>query len=141
MTQIISVFRKDARHLWPQILVFVALVLLAAVVDPTYTRRELSTAESLIWTALPLACWNLVIAAIHEERLPGDRQYWLVRPYSRAGLLTAKALFLVAFVNLPVLLIQAASLPKWEFRRCTTCPRCFGGRYSFRFSWCCRQQR
>jgi hypothetical protein len=110
MTQIVSVFRKDARHLWPQILVFVALALLGALVDPTYTYRKLSTVESLIWTALPLACWNLIVAAIHEERLPGDRQYWLTRPYSRGGLFAAKALFVGAFVNLPVFLIQAGIL-------------------------------
>ena len=86
MKRVLAIFRKDARHLWPQILAFVALVLLAALLDPTYTQRQLSPAEQLIWTALPLACANLVIAAIHAECLPGDRQYWLTRPFSRAGL-------------------------------------------------------
>jgi hypothetical protein len=107
MRRVLCIFRKDARHLWPQILAFVVLVVLAAVLDPTYTRRKLSEAERLIWTALPLACWNLVIAVVHAERLPGDRQYWLTRPFSRAELVAAKALFVVAFVNLPVLATQA----------------------------------
>ena len=52
--------------------------------------------------ALPLACWNLIIAVIHEEKLPGDRQYWLTRPYSWKDLLAAKALFVAAFINLPL---------------------------------------
>jgi hypothetical protein len=110
MKQIVCIFRKDARHLWPQILAFVALALLAALLDPTYTLRHLSATEQLIWTALPLACWNLVIAAIHTERLPGDRQYWLTRPFSRRGLVAAKAFFVFAFVNLPLLLIQVGVL-------------------------------
>lgn len=106
MKAILCLFRKDARHLWPQILAFVTLAVLAALLDPVYSHRKLSAAEQWIWTALPLACWNLVIAAIHAERLPGDRQYWLTRPFSRGGLVAAKALFFVAFVNLPVLVIQ-----------------------------------
>ena len=75
--------------------------------------------EGLVWTALPLACWILVMAAVHENRLPGDRQYWLTRPYSRAGLAAAKALFVAVFVNLPVLVAHAAvmaalGIPPWH---------------------------
>lgn len=110
MRRIVSIFRKDARHLWPQILVLLALVLLAAFLDPTYTRRRSMPAESLIWAILPLACWNLIIMVIHEERLAGDRQYWLTRPYTWRSLLAAKALFVAVFVNLPVLVTQAGIL-------------------------------
>jgi hypothetical protein len=52
-----------------------------------------------------LACWILVIAVIHEERLTGETD-WLTRPYHRGGLLAAKLLFVTMFVNLPVLLTQ-----------------------------------
>jgi hypothetical protein len=110
MKQILAIFRKDARHLWPYIGAFVALVIAGSVLDPAYQRRPASAAESWIWVALPLASVFLVIAAIHEERLPGDRQYWLTRPISWTTLVAAKALFVAAFVNVPILLSQAIVL-------------------------------
>ena len=51
----------------------------------------------------PLACWLLIVSAIHEEKVPGDCQYWLTRPYSWKELLAAKVLFVAFFVNLPLL--------------------------------------
>lgn len=108
MRRVTAIFKKDVRHLWPQIVTFWALLLLAALLDPTYTHRRSSPAESLLWVVLPLACWNLVIAAIHGEPLLGDRQFWLTRPYTRVGLAAAKGLFIVVFVNLPVFATHAA---------------------------------
>jgi hypothetical protein len=102
MKPVLAIFRKDVRRLWPQIALFAALLLLGALLDPAYTSHRLSTAESWIWFVLPLACLYLVITAIHQECLPGDRQYWLTRPFSWSTLLAAKALFIAAFVNLPV---------------------------------------
>ena len=103
MTNALHIFRKDVRHLWPHAAASVILMALAAILDPTYASLGQSTAYSLLaGFALPLACWNLIIAAIHEEKLPGDRQYWLTRPYSWKGLLAAKALFVAAFINLPL---------------------------------------
>jgi hypothetical protein len=48
----------------------------------------------------------LVAAAVLQEPLAGDRQYWLTRPFSARQLLAAKALFVAVFVNLAVLLVQ-----------------------------------
>ena len=119
MRQILEIFRKDARHLWPQIAAFWTLLIAASALDPTYTHRHPLPAEAFLWTALPLACWYVAIAAIHENRLPGDRQYWLTRPYTRGGLVAAKALFVVACVNLPVFLAHATvmailGIPPWQ---------------------------
>ena len=119
MNPVLRIFRKDVRQLWPQILAWVGLAILAAFLDPTYLRRNPTAVEQLAQAALPLACWNLIAAAIHAERLPGDRQYWLTRPISRRALAGAKALLVLAFVNLPVLAIQAGVLatqriPFWE---------------------------
>ena len=110
MNQVLRIFRKDVRQLWPQILAWLALATLAAFLDPTYMRRNPTAVEQLIQAALPIACWNLITAAIHAERLTGDRQYWLTRPISRGALAGAKAVFVLAFVNLPVLAIQAGIL-------------------------------
>jgi hypothetical protein len=110
MKQILAIFRKDARHLWPYIAAFIALVIAGSLLDPAYRHHQVSAAESWIWLALPLAAAFLVISAIHEERLPGDRQYWLTRPIPWITLIAAKALFVAAFVNLPILLSQAVVL-------------------------------
>lgn len=120
MTRILHIFHKDVRHLWPHATASVILMALSAILDPTYTRGGQSTAYSLLaGLVLPLACWNLIIAAIHEEKLPGDRQYWLTRPYSWKDLLAAKALFVMAFINLPlfvwhVIVFAAVGIPLGE---------------------------
>jgi hypothetical protein len=107
---ILAIFGKDVRHRWPYIAAFVALVIVGSLLDPAFRHHQASAAESWIWLALPIAAGFLVIAAVHEERLPGDRQYWLARPFAWTELLAAKALFVAAFVNLPILLSQAAVL-------------------------------
>jgi len=56
---------------------------------------------------LPLAGLILIARVIHAEALPGDRQFWRTRPYAWHSLLGAKALFLVAFVNIPMLVANA----------------------------------
>jgi hypothetical protein len=112
MTVTLPIVRKDLRHLWPHILIFIGLLAAGALSDPTYTRigGANSYAVSLVWYVALFACWNLMIAAIHGERLVGDRQHWLTQPYGRGRLLTSKVLFIALCVNLPVLLMQCAVL-------------------------------
>ena len=113
MKRVIHIFRKDVAHLWPQILIFLSTLALFACEDPTYNRHSnngLVSFINLLYLLLPLSCWLLVIALIHEETPIGHNQYWLTRPFTWTDLLAAKALFLLAFVNLPVFLCQAAVL-------------------------------
>jgi hypothetical protein len=120
MTKSLIIFRKDVRHLWPHIAAFLTLMALAAILDPTYTGHSQSSAYGLIsGFALPLACWSLIIGAIQEEKLIGDRQYWLTRPFSWKQLLGAKAIFVVALINLPlfawhVAAYAAVGIPFWQ---------------------------
>ncbi|HYW47872.1 MAG TPA: hypothetical protein VE959_33705 [Bryobacteraceae bacterium] len=101
MRRAITIFLKDARHLWPRTLIFPALLALAALLDPVYLDYRLHM-------ALAAACWYVIVSAIHEEALPGDRQYWLTRPYTWRDLFAAKALFVLAFVNLPLAVFHAS---------------------------------
>jgi hypothetical protein len=122
MKRILRIFRKDAGRLWPQALVFLAITAAAAAlvffqvtaahraINPVPGRGAFASLFVLLPVLQPLACWVLVIALIHEERLIGHEQYWLTRPYSWRDLLAAKALFLVAFVNLPLFVCQFATL-------------------------------
>src|SRR5215510_13691011 len=108
MHRIFAIFRKDIRHLWPQVLLLLLLMAVAAILDPTYGPTRTAYYELLPSLVLPLACWLVIVSVIHEEKLPGDRQYWLTRPYCWKELLAAKILFIAAFVNFPLLICHAA---------------------------------
>src|SRR5205807_2024067 len=43
---------------------------------------------------------------IHAEPIPGDRQFWVTRPYRWQSLLAAKMMFIVAFVHIPLAFSQ-----------------------------------
>lgn len=113
MRQALHIFKKDARHLWFEITV----VIIAAagfaftgarrarwLVDPAANR---TAAWTLVLILLPLAWWTLIARVIHAEALPGDRQFWISRPYSWKSLLLAKGFFIVVFINIPILLADA----------------------------------
>ncbi len=105
MNHILAIFRKDTRRLWPQIAVLLALITADALTDPTYTSLRVPFLSSIL---LPIAAWILIVSLIHQESIPGDRQYWLTRPYWWPELIAAKALFIAAFVNLPLLVYHLA---------------------------------
>ena len=109
MKRILAIFRKDARRLWPQTLLFWTALGAVAALDPLqqYSGSLMSQLPQFLQ---PLACWLLVVSAIHGEKLIGHEQYWLTRPYSWKHLMAAKALFLLVFINLPVLICQLATL-------------------------------
>jgi hypothetical protein len=110
--RIVQIFKKDAAHLWPQILAFVATLILFAYEDPAYVRYRAGLTDfvRLLYLLLPLSCWLLVTSVIQQERPVGHEQYWLTRPFSRTDLLAAKTLFLLAFVIMPVFTCHAVVL-------------------------------
>jgi len=108
MHKILPILRKDLRHLWPHALVFWPLMYIAVYSPQTQGFGTGSMLLGVIPVAAILACWNLIVALIHQETLVGDRQYWLTRPIAWRDLLAAKALGVLLLVNLPLLLCQAA---------------------------------
>ncbi len=112
--QAVHIFRKDMRHLRFEI-AGILLLLIILVLTGVQTWEGLqarggpeSDSEGPLAVLLPVA-WSLLIArAIQTEALPGDRHFWLTRPYSRTGLLLSKAMLIVAFINLPLFVAQAA---------------------------------
>jgi hypothetical protein len=69
------------------------------------------------FTPMVLIGWFLLIVrVVQEEVLASDRQFWVTRPYDWKKLLTAKVLFLVVFVNLPLFILQMILLSKAGFR-------------------------
>ncbi|HTU35855.1 MAG TPA: hypothetical protein VMF66_18785, partial [Candidatus Acidoferrum sp.] len=121
MRQTIHIFKKDVRHLWPEIAI-VLLTNVAFVLDMVRQARAgtdagaaQGTVSTLITYLLPFAWIVLVARAVYGETLVGTRQFWITRPYSWRSLLAAKALFVVATVNLPKLIADAIVLRVFGF--------------------------
>src|SRR5580704_13329656 len=94
--QALHIFRKDVRYLRREISLVLCLV---AVFVWTETH---SPDPSWVEMLLPVAFGYLIARLIHAEALPGDRQFWITRPYGWKNLLGAKLLFMFVFVNLPI---------------------------------------
>jgi hypothetical protein len=70
-----------------------------------------SSSEVSILPGLLILAWCWLIAlVVYTDAIPGDRQFWLTRPYDRRSLWGAKTLFVLAFVNLPIFIAQAVIL-------------------------------
>jgi hypothetical protein len=131
MKQILHIFTKDARHLWLEILISLALTAALVLTSPQYwqsglesfgvstvsfsPRASLTFLPSLLTAFIPLSWWVLISPLIHDERLVGDRQFWLTRPFEWRKLLAAKTLLLVAFLYVPLLIAQCLVLARAGF--------------------------
>jgi hypothetical protein len=110
MRQTVHIFLKDVRRLRYDIIVVLGLAATFAWSEghtgPLYGFEyyRLERMAGLLKLLLPLAWWYLAAQAVYGEPLPGDCQFWVTRPYRWRSLLGAKLLFIVAFVNLPLLL-------------------------------------
>lgn len=124
MKQIWIIFRKDVRHHWPEIAASFALLLAFAWFDIRSWGQPyggiaygMATGISALLGAqmlpglvdflLPLSWIFLIVRVVQGESLVGDRQFWVTRPYDWKQLLAAKALFGLAFINLPFLCMDA----------------------------------
>jgi hypothetical protein len=121
--QIIHIFRKDIRRHWREIALSLATLAAFAWNEPSLwgPQRLDEYPGRLIFsrwfTPMVLIGWFLLIVrVVHEEVLAGDRQFWVTRPYDWKKLLTAKALFLVVFVNVPLFIAQMVLLSRAGFR-------------------------
>jgi uncharacterized membrane protein YidH (DUF202 family) len=112
MNQIINIFRKDLRHLRLELVVSWAILLLYTIVVPRswaesfYSPRPAAQLTSMLNMALDLSWALLILRLVHGERLAGVNQFWTTRPYEWPKLLAAKAIFLMLFMYVPLLLSQ-----------------------------------
>jgi hypothetical protein len=112
MSEILRIFRKDAAHLWPRVAAFLVVVAVLCWADADFpeVNSGLDPQASLLEIPFFLACLFLIASAIHAEGPAGECPYWVTRPFLWRNLLAAKALFLLAFLNLPVFLAQSCVL-------------------------------
>jgi hypothetical protein len=114
MIQSLHIFRKDIRHLWPDLSLYAALLIAASVIIPMAwnfadtSNTPLHLFASLLNILIPII-WLVIIARlIHDEALVGDTQFWITRPYKWASLLSAKLLFILLCLVVPFVLTQWA---------------------------------
>ena len=105
MKQTLHIFLKDLRYLRVEIPVFFLLIAIFAL------RGE----NEYVSDAVEIVALYLVARMVHAEAIPGDRQYWLTRPYRPMSLLGAKLLFIGAVVCLPLGIAQAAMAVRLGF--------------------------
>ena len=114
MHQALHIFKKDVGFLRYHM----AVTLLAAGVFCLTSTFNINGSGPTAFI-LPVTWWFLIAAVIHAEPLPGRGHFWLTRPYKRKSLLYAKALFIITFVNIPILaadvvIVHAAGFPITE---------------------------
>jgi hypothetical protein len=115
MRQTLHILAKDVRRQRIDIALLVAiLVLFSSAATSESTRRAVDSAvlDILIFAA----CALVVARVVQAEPIPGDRQFWITRPYRWKALLAAKLLFIVLVVHVPIaiaqmVIVHAAALP------------------------------
>jgi len=83
---ILRIFKKDWTLLWPLVAVVAAMHAINAViwlVSGFFGIRELMPIANIFPAGVLLGTGALVVAIVHQDVLPGDRQDWLVRPIPR----------------------------------------------------------
>jgi hypothetical protein len=120
MRQSFHIFRKDVRHLKWELLLMLSLIAAFVIVEPQrwrplYELKPFRQAGNLVQMLMGLAWCYIVVRLVHEEALAGDRQFWITRPYSWKSLWAAKLLFILVFINIPVLIADAIILASAGF--------------------------
>jgi hypothetical protein len=122
----LHIFRKDTRRLWWEITVTLGLLAALAYMDANRVGFIPGPMEGWLNLLLPAAWVYLVALVIHDEALVGDRQFWITRPYPRPALLAAKALFVLAWIQVPCFVAHAAILGARGFQPMHYLPELFG---------------
>jgi len=122
MKQILHIFAKDTRRFWPEILISLAITAAFVCLCPyqwtTVNDEHSSMLRSLSYllaVLVPVSWWILISRVVHAERLVGDTQFWITRPYTWKTLLAAKLLFLLTFLYLPFFIAQNTLLAEAGF--------------------------
>jgi hypothetical protein len=106
------IVKKDWKLLWPLVMIVGAThiinTVLWLVLGFFEEPRQLVLIANIFPTAVFLGIAALIVTAVHQDALPGDRQDWLVRPIRRRDLILGKLLFVSVAVQGPMLLVDLA---------------------------------
>jgi hypothetical protein len=102
------IFKKDWKLQWKfavmlALLQFANAAVLVKLGFTDYRPLWWSLSQLLMWAALAGIPF-LIVAVVHQDAIPGQRQDWLARPIKRSDLLLAKFVFVLVAVHGPMLL-------------------------------------
>ncbi|HTY94102.1 MAG TPA: hypothetical protein VMC02_09450 [Steroidobacteraceae bacterium] len=107
------ILKKDLRLLWPLAALVAGLHLCAAMAhhfwDMESATVQLQVIGDLLSLLALLGVAVLVLAALHQDAIPGVRQDWLTRPIRRGDLIISKAVFVVLLVQAPLWLVDSGA--------------------------------
>jgi hypothetical protein len=103
---ILHILRKDLRHHWREVALFVfSCAAWAWQITHPWSWEFVRQRE--IVPILLFGSWFLItVRVVQGESLLGDREFWMTRPYRWPLLMAAKALFLLVCLNGPLLLAE-----------------------------------
>jgi hypothetical protein len=128
MIQSLNILRKDVRHLWVDLCVYVGLLIASSVMIPMAwdggdaANIPLRVSVALLKILIPIMWLVMIARLIHDESLVGDQQFWISRPYRWTSLLAAKLVFIGLCLVLPFSLSQWAILLQAGFHPLHTIP-------------------
>ncbi|MGD0697977.1 MAG: hypothetical protein ABSB82_24435 [Terriglobia bacterium] len=112
--QILHIFKNDVRHFWREIVLMAAIVAAYGWHTSTHSQESgfdamdigFSFSSQILSLLVSVSFIFLIVRAVHAECPVGDRQFWVTRPYDWRHLLAEKVLFVLAFVNVPLFVLQ-----------------------------------
>jgi len=115
MSQLLVIFRKDARRLWPGVLLGLLLLAILTAIDNARADYIPSLEESLCNVLLPLVWCGLIIQLIHQEAPAHANPFYATRPYCWPLLIAAKLCFVLLFIHVPLLIANSVVLSAHGF--------------------------
>lgn len=100
------ILKKDWKLLWRYVMLVWAVQVSFGWMQFVMDSSENRTLERILDAFGPLqllASAFLLVAVVHQDVIPGDRQDWLIRPLKSWDLVAAKLLFALLTVNGPIL--------------------------------------
>jgi len=115
----LHILMKDTRRLWPAIVAAILLLGTLARLDRWRSDWLISPTEGYLNILIPIAWACLIALAVEQDAIPGDRQFWITRPFRTRSIFAAKALFAVLFVHVPSLVADCYILAMRGFSPAT----------------------
>ncbi|HET9742924.1 MAG TPA: hypothetical protein VFQ00_09245 [Terriglobales bacterium] len=117
MKQVLHIFRKDVRHFWKEIGLWLAVLVAFTWNAPRSWQPEPNYGDfvarfiyPVLLVLLLVVWWFLIARIVQDESLVGDRQFWITRPVEWKKLLIAKLILLFLFIHVPLFISQCVTL-------------------------------
>lgn len=123
---ILHILRKDFRRLWPGIAASWVVLGALARQDRWRSDQLAGPVENYLNLLVPILWGCLVALAVEQDPVPGERQFWITRPFRRGAMLAAKLLFALLVAHIPSLIADCYVLAARGFSPIGYAPQLLG---------------